>query len=113
MKSKQEGTAHLKVGHYLSQIGLLVSRAFPQDSRVCLVEKMTMVQDLEGSRFFGNVLKRGYYGTYHKMSPAHLHRYVAEFEGRHNTRRLNTIEQMVMIAEGMDKKQLRYKDLVK
>ena len=70
--SKQEGTAHLKVGHHLTQIGMLVSRAFPQDSRVCLVEKMTMVQDLEGSRFFGNVLTGGKQGEQQGTSPAEL-----------------------------------------
>ena len=31
------------------------------------------------------MLKRGYVGVYHQMSVKHLPRYVAEFEGRHNT----------------------------
>ena len=60
-----------------------------------------------------SLLKRGYYGTYHKMSPAHLHRYVAEFEGRHNSRRLDTLEQMALRVKGADQKQLRYTDLIK
>ena len=57
------------------------------------------------------MLKRGYVGTYHQMSPKHLHRYVNEFDGRHNARPLDTIDQMASIAKGMDKKRLRYVDL--
>ena len=66
-----------------------------------------------GIESFWSLLKRGYYGTYHKMSPAHLHRYVAEFEGRHNGRRLDTLEQMGLMEKGADCKQLRYKDLLR
>ena len=66
-----------------------------------------------GIESFWATLKRGYYGTYHKMSVKHLHRYVAEFAGRHNIRSLDTIEQMAALAVGMVGKRLRYKDLIK
>src|SRR5262249_49519000 len=33
-----------------------------------------------------SILKRGIYGTFHHVSPAHLHRYAAEFDFRHNHR---------------------------
>ena len=46
------------------------------------------------------------------MSEKHLHRYVAEFEGRHNQRPLDTIDQMKLMVRGMDGKQLRYADLI-
>ena len=59
------------------------------------------------------LLKRGYYGTYHKMSIKHLDRYVSEFQGRYNARRVDTVQQMGLIAQGMDQKRLRWKDLVK
>ncbi len=62
---------------------------------------------------FWSLLKRGYYGTYHKMIPAHHHRYVAEFEGRHNGRRLDTLRQMGEMAKGADCKSLRYEDLIR
>ena len=39
-------------------------------------------------------------------------RYVTEFAGRHNIRSLDTIDQMVSVAKGMDRKRLRYKELV-
>lgn len=43
---------------------------------------------INGMESFWSMLKRGYVGTYHRMSPEHLGRYVGEFEGRHNTRDL-------------------------
>ena len=47
-----------------------------------------------GMESFWASLKRGYDGTYHQMSAKHLDRYVKEFEGRHNSRPLDTAEQM-------------------
>ena len=58
-----------------------------------------------------SMLKRGYMGTYHKMSVKHLDKYVAEFEGRNNDRPYDTIDQMEMAVRGMEGKRLRYKDL--
>ena len=61
--------------------------------------------------FWAN-MKRGYQGVYHWMSAKHLHRYVAEFEGRHNDRPRDTIEQMRGIVLGSVGKRLRYSDLI-
>ena len=61
--------------------------------------------------FWAN-LKRGYNGVYHQMSAKHLPRYVAEFEGRHNTRPMDTEDQMAMMACGSVGKRLRYTDLI-
>ena len=67
---------------------------------------------VNGMESFWSMLKRGYHGTYHHMSPEHLNRYVTEFSGRHNLRELDTIDQMNMVAVGMVGKRLRYRDLV-
>ena len=64
-----------------------------------------------GMESFWAALKRGYHGTYHHMSEKHLSRYVAEFEGRHNRRPLDTADQMSRMAKGADGKRLRYQDL--
>ena len=66
-----------------------------------------------GIESFWALLKRGYYGTFHKMSKKHLHRYVNEFAGRHNIRSLDTIDQMRFLALGMVGKRLKYKDLIR
>jgi len=65
-----------------------------------------------GIESFWSMLKRGYTGTYHRMSFKHLDRYVTEFAGRHNVRELNTHEQMAEVAVGMIGKSLTYKELV-
>ena len=59
-----------------------------------------------GVKSFWSMLKRGYHGTYHKMSVKHLQRYVTEFAGRYNVRDLDTIQQMAALAHGMNGKQL-------
>ena len=66
-----------------------------------------------GLESFWSMLKRGYTGTYHHISPKHLHRYVDEFSGRHNVRPLDTIDQMELVARRAAGKRLRYKDLIK
>ena len=53
------------------------------------------------------MLKRGYYGSYHKMSPEHLNSYVNEFSVRHNMRELDSLDQMTGIVRGSDGKLLR------
>ena len=58
------------------------------------------------------MLKRGYVGVYHQMSTKHLHRYVTEFEGRHNARPMDTLSQMSAVAHGMDGKRLSYAELI-
>ncbi len=65
-----------------------------------------------GIESFWAVLKRGYHGTFHKISQKHLHRYVAEFSGRHNIRPLDTLDQIIAMSDGMNGKRLRYRDLI-
>lgn len=65
-----------------------------------------------GIESFWALLKRGYYGVYHKMSVKHLSRYVREFSGRYNQRPFDTIDQMAMVARGLAGKRLSYADLI-
>ena len=65
-----------------------------------------------GVESFWAMLKRGYHGVYHQMSPKHLQRYVNEFSGRHNIRSLDTIDQMRHVVAGMVGKRLLYRDLI-
>ena len=59
-----------------------------------------------------SMLKRAHKGTFHKLSPKHLDRYVQEFAGRHNVREQNTIDQMATLADGMEGKRLTYPRLI-
>ncbi|MYI35697.1 MAG: IS1595 family transposase [Acidimicrobiaceae bacterium] len=65
-----------------------------------------------GMESFWATLKRGINGVYHHISVKHLHRYVAEFAGKHNIRSHDTLLQMAILAQGMEQKRLKYKDLI-
>ena len=65
-----------------------------------------------GIESFWSMLKRAHKGTFHKMSPKHLDRYVTEFEARHNIRDDDTVDQMGAVVLGMDCKRLKYADLI-
>ena len=58
------------------------------------------------------LLKRGITGTYHHISRKHTGRYASEFEGRHNSRPLDTLDQMQSMVKGMEGKRLRYSELI-
>ena len=65
-----------------------------------------------GIESFWSMLKRAHKGTFHKISPKHLQRYVNEFCARHNMRDFDTIDQMQRIVADMTGKRLTYKDLI-
>ena len=65
-----------------------------------------------GIESFWAMLKRAHKGTFHKMSPKHLQRYINEFTGRHNFRKCDTAMQLRLLAQMMEGKRLRYADLI-
>ena len=65
-----------------------------------------------GIESFWAMLRRGHDGTYHHFSVKHLDRYVTEFEGRHNSRPMDTADQMAGMVQGAVGRQLRYIDLI-
>lgn len=61
---------------------------------------------------FWSMLKRSHTGTFHKLSPKHLNRYVQEFAGRHNIREQSTLRQMASVASGRSGRFFPYDKLV-
>ena len=55
------------------------------------------------------LLKRGVYGTFHSISEAHLHRYLAEFDFRANTRGIDDGERAAILLRGTQGKRLMYR----
>ena len=66
-----------------------------------------------GMESFCAMHKRGFYGTYSRISPKHLTRFVKEFCGRHNNRPFDTIDQLSVMVNGMCNRTLTYKELIK
>ena len=52
------------------------------------------------------------YAIYHHISPKHFRRYLKEMVGRYNTRGMEVLEQMELLASGMVGKRLTYRDLL-
>jgi transposase-like protein len=62
---------------------------------------------------FFSVLKRGLNGIYHSVSKEHLHRYLAEYEFRHNNRFLEDGPRTSAAIKASEGKRLKYQDVVK
>jgi len=67
---------------------------------------------INGIESFWSMLKRAYVGTFHKLSPKHLDRYVQEFAGKHNIRDSGTLAQMRAVVAGLVGRNLLYRDLI-
>jgi len=65
-----------------------------------------------GIESFWSMLKRAHKGTFHKISPKHLQRYVSEFAGKHNVRNSDTITQMRDAVARLVGRNLLYTDLI-
>ncbi|MCY4141191.1 MAG: IS1595 family transposase [Rhodobacteraceae bacterium] len=65
-----------------------------------------------GIESFWSMLKRAHKGTFHKMSPKHLQRYVSEFAGKHNIRESDTLDQMRDTVARLVGRNLLYRDLI-
>jgi transposase-like protein len=55
-------------------------------------------------------LKRGVNGTYHRISEAHLHRYLAEFDFRYNARTISDGQRTLLALQGAEGKRLKYRE---
>ena len=66
-----------------------------------------------GMESFWSMPKRAHKGTFHKLSPKHLQRYVNEFAMRNNIRNLDTIDQMRVITAGLADRFLPYQELIR
>ncbi len=64
-----------------------------------------------GIESFWSMLKRSHKGTFHKMSPKHLQRYINEFSGKHNIRSLDTLDQMRTTVARMVGRNLLHRNL--
>ena len=65
-----------------------------------------------GIESFWSMLKRAHKGTFHKISPKHLQRYVSEFAGKHNVRDSDTLVQMRDTVARLVGRNLLLRDLV-
>jgi transposase-like protein len=62
---------------------------------------------------FFSILKRSFRGTYHMVSPKHMHRYLGEIDFRYNHRALNDLAQSHELVKGAKGKKLTYQALIK
>ena len=89
------------------------SLPFPHESvRHSVSEYVNDMAHTNGVESFWATLKRAHKGTFHKLSPKHLNRYVHEFAGKHNMRDSGTLAQMRDTVARLVGRNLLYRDLI-
>ena len=61
------------------------------------------------SEGFFSIFKRGMRGVYQHCAEKNLHRYLAEFDFRYNTRKITDSERAVLAVRGGEGKRLTYR----
>ena len=104
-----EPGAHIHTDEATAYSGL----PFPHETvKHSIAEYVRDQAHIYGMESFCSMMAREYVGIYDKMSPKHLHHYVAEFDGRQNQRSQKTEDQMGEVAQGLDGNRLRYEVLI-
>ena len=67
---------------------------------------------INGMESFWALVRRGYNGTFHRIEPKHLHRYINEFAGRLGMKALGTVDKMCAVVQNLVGKRLSYAQLV-
>jgi hypothetical protein len=67
----------------------------------------------DGIEWVWSMLKRGYQGTYHKMSAKRPALYINEFARRHNVRMADVLDRPEFTVQRVIGRRLRDQDLVK
>ena len=75
-------------------------------------EYVRMMAHTNGLESHWALFKRGIDGTYHHISVKHMGRYSTEFSGRHNSRPMDTVDQMERMAVASVGKHLPYRALI-
>ena len=65
-----------------------------------------------GVESFWSTLKRAHKGTFHRLSPKHLNRYIQGFAGKHNLRESGTLDQMRDTVAQLLGRRLLLRDLI-
>ena len=97
---------------YSDEATTYASLPFPHESvRHGVGEYVREQAHTNGIESFWSMLKRAHKGTFHKLSPKHLDRYVQEFANKHNMRKSGTLKQMRATVAGLVGRNLLYRDL--
>lgn len=85
---------------------------FSGHKTVCHSEDQYVTSDgfhTNSAESFFSLLKRGVYGTFHHVSPKHLHRYCDEFDFRWSQRQVKDVERREIALKQVEGKRLMFK----